>query len=82
MTAPGSELAAAVLSCDGAWDALIGVGQTAAGAIDQVLAAIEQAFVEEVGSRRARSIAASVLTERPELADEQLARVRVSTAPV
>jgi hypothetical protein len=78
MTAPGSELAAAVLSCDGAWDALIGVGQTAAGAIDQVLAAIEQAFVEEVGSRRARSIAASVLTERPELADEQLARGALS----
>jgi hypothetical protein len=78
MTAPGTELAAAVLSCDDAWDALIGVGPTAAGAIDEVLAAIEQAFVEEVGSKRARSIAASVLAERPELADEQLARGALS----
>jgi len=73
LTEPGSELAAAVLTCDGAWDALIGVGETAAGAIDEVLAAIEQAFVDEVGSKRARSIAVSMLTERPELADEQLA---------
>jgi len=74
LTEPGSELAAAVLTCDGAWDALIGVGETAAGAIDEVLAAIEQAFVDEVGSKRAQSISVSVLNEHPELADEQLAR--------
>jgi hypothetical protein len=78
MTAPGSELAAAVLTCDGAWDALIGVGETASAAIDEVLGAIEQAFVDEVGSERARSIAASVLTELPELADEQVARGALS----
>jgi hypothetical protein len=79
LTEPDSELAAAVLTCDGAWDALIGAGETAAGAIDEVLAAIEQAFVDEVGSKRARSIAASVLTEHPELADEQLALGALST---
>jgi hypothetical protein len=70
---PGSELAAAVLFCDGAWEVLIGVGGTAARAIDELLAAIEQAFVDEVGSKRARSIAVSVLTDHPGLADEQAA---------
>jgi hypothetical protein len=78
LTEAGSTLAAAVLACDGAWDALIGVGKTAAGAIDEVLAAIEQAFVDEVGSTRARSIAVAVLTEHPELADEQVARGALS----
>jgi hypothetical protein len=62
------------LSCDGAWDALIGVGQTAAGAVDEVLGAVEQAFVEEVGIQRARAISVAVLAEHPELADEQVAR--------
>jgi hypothetical protein len=74
VTEPGSQLAAAILYCDGGWDALVGVGQTAAGAVDQVLAAVEQAFVQEVGVQRARAIAGSVLAEHPELADEQLAR--------
>jgi hypothetical protein len=74
VTEPGGQLAAAVLSCDGAWDALIGVGQTAAGAVDEVLGAVEQAFVEEVGIQRARAISVAVLAEHPELADEQVAR--------
>jgi hypothetical protein len=74
MTEPGSQLAAAILYCDGAWDGLIGVGQTLAGAVEQVLQAIEQAFVEEVGIQRAREISVAVLAEHPELADEQLAR--------
>jgi hypothetical protein len=72
-TKPGSELAAAVLAGDGAWDVLIGMGETAAGAIDEVLAAIEQAFVDEVGGKRARSISISALRDHPELADAQLA---------
>lgn len=72
-TGPGSELAAAVLSCNGAWEVLIGVGGTAARAIEELLAAIEQAFVDEVGSKRARSITVSVLTDHPGLADEQVA---------
>jgi hypothetical protein len=38
-----------------------------------VLAAVEQAFVEEVGGKRAQSIAVSVLAEHPGLADEQVA---------
>jgi hypothetical protein len=74
VTEPGAQLAAAVLSCDGAWDALIGVGQTPAGAVDQVLQAVEQAFVEEVGIQRARAISVAVLAEHPELADAQVAR--------
>jgi hypothetical protein len=74
VTEPGGQLAAAVLSCAGAWDALIGVGQTPAGAVDQVLQAVEQAFVEEVGIQRARAISVAVLAEHPELADEQVAR--------
>jgi hypothetical protein len=74
VTEPGGQLAAAVLSCDGAWDALIGVGQTTAGAVEQVLQAVEQAFVEEVGIQRARAISVAVLAEHPELADEQVAR--------
>jgi hypothetical protein len=78
LTEAGSKLAAAVLACDGAWDALIGAGKTAAGAIDEVLAAIEQAFVDEVGSTRARSISVAMLTEHPELADEQVAREALS----
>jgi hypothetical protein len=72
-TGPGSELAAALLSCDGAWEVLIGAGGTAARAMDELLAAIEQAFVDEVGSKRARSIALSVLTDHPGLADETVA---------
>jgi hypothetical protein len=65
ITKPGSDLAAAVLACDGAWDVLIGMGDTAAEAINEVLAAVEQAFVEEVGGKRAQSIAVSVLAEPP-----------------
>jgi hypothetical protein len=79
MTEPGGELAAAVLCCDGAWDVLIGTGPTAAGAVDEVLGAVERAFVDEVGIARARAIAVSVFTEHPELADEQLARSAVRT---
>jgi hypothetical protein len=74
VTEPGSQLAAGILYRDGAWDALIGVGQTPAGAVDQVLQAVEQAFVEEVGIQRARAISVAVLAEHPELADEQVAR--------
>jgi hypothetical protein len=79
MTEPGGELAAAVLCYDGAWDVLIGTGPTAAGAVDEVLGAVEQAFVDEVGIAQARAIAVSVFTEHPELADEQLARSAVRT---
>jgi hypothetical protein len=74
MTDPGSQLAAAILYCDGAWDGLIGVGQTPAEAVEQVLQAIEQAFVEEVGIQRARETSVAVLAEHPELADDQVAR--------
>jgi hypothetical protein len=73
VTEPGSQLAAAVLSCGGGLDALIGMGQTA-GAVDEVLAALEQAFVEEVGIQQARAISLAVLAEHPELADDQVAR--------
>jgi hypothetical protein len=73
MTKPNSDLAAAVLDCDGAWDVLIGMGESAAMAVDEVLAAIEQAFIEEVGGERAQSIAVSVLAEHPGLANERVA---------
>ena len=79
MTEPGGELAAAVLCCDGAWEVLIGTGPTAAGAVDEVLGAVEQVFVDEVGAARARAIAVSVFTEHPGLADEQLAHGAVRT---
>jgi hypothetical protein len=79
MIESGSQLAAAIISCDGAWDALIGVGQTPAGAVEELLRAVEGAFVEEVGIQRARAISVAVLAEHPELADEQVARGVVRT---
>ncbi len=76
---PGGAVAAAILRSGGSWEVLIGRGQTASGAIDEVLGAVEQAFVDEVGIERARSISVSVFTQHPELADEQLARGTVRT---
>jgi hypothetical protein len=73
VTKPNRDVAAAVLDCDGAWDVLIGTGASADKAVDEVLAAIEQAFIDEVGGERARSIAESVLAEHPRLADERVA---------
>ena len=74
LTAPDGECAAAVLCNDGAFEALIGTGPTAAGAIDEVLGAVEEAFADEVGTRRAAALSASVLGQHPELADERSAR--------
>jgi len=40
----------------------------------EVLGAVEEAFVGEVGTRRAAALSASVLGQHPELADEWSAR--------
>jgi hypothetical protein len=74
LTTPDGECAAAVLCDDGAFEALIGIGQTADEAIDEVLGAVEEAFVDEVGTRRAAALSASVLGQHPELADERSVR--------
>jgi hypothetical protein len=79
MTKPGGERAAAVLSRDGGWDVLIGRGPTAAAAVDEVLGAVEQAFVDEVGIAQVRAITESVFTDHPELMDEQVARSAACT---
>jgi hypothetical protein len=79
LTDPASEVAAAVLAGDGGWELLLGAGATPAGAVDELLGALEQAFVDEVGTGRAGAISASVLSDHPELADERVARGALAT---
>ena len=54
-------------------DALVGQGPSTGEAVDGLLAALEQQFVDEVGPSGAQTITLATAEEDPSVLDEQLA---------